>query len=186
MSWRVLVLDQGYEPVKVISWQRAITLVLSGKAEIVEDGDPFNIHTATQTFSFKTIIRQLKSVYRKRKQKIPFTRHNIFLRDNWTCQYCGKIKKNAKSLTWDHVMPRSRGGETSWTNIVTACFPCNQFKANRTPEQAGLKLLHKPFVPKETIALTVKLNLPYSVPESWKTYIDPQSYAYWHVELESS
>jgi 5-methylcytosine-specific restriction endonuclease McrA len=190
MSWnkKVLVVDQSNEPVEIISWQKAITHVLLGKAELVIDGDPFEVRTSSHVYTLTTIIRELKYLYRKHrhvKKAIAFSRHNIFVRDNWTCLYCGEVKK-IKDLTWDHVIPRAQGGPTTWENIATACFPCNQDKANRTPEQAGLTLLQKPYEPKSLMELKIKVkNMPYEIPNSWLAYLDPVSYAYWSEKLDS-
>lgn len=183
MEFKVLVLDQSYQPIKVITWMRAITLVLSGKAELIEDGDIFNIRSADKTFELRSIIRIFTSVVNKKINFVPFTRHNIFLRDQWTCQYCG-IRNRTSELNWDHVIPRSRGGPTSWENIVTACYPCNTRKADRLPEEADMRLLSKPQKPKNVSVLLIKLKSSNSVPSSWKIYLDPKSFAYWHLQLQ--
>jgi 5-methylcytosine-specific restriction endonuclease McrA len=182
-SWKVLVLDSGMEPVQVVSWTRAMSLLFSGKAEIVEEREDVEIRSTSRSFKLPSIIRQFNNIVRKRKAGIPFTRHNIFLRDQYICQYCGKAK-TTKQLTWDHVVPRCQGGQTVWNNIVTACFTCNQTKAGRTPEQAGMALRTKPRKPNATVPVTIRLKGPPSkFPESWRAYLDPQSFAYWNVEL---
>ena len=185
MNWRVLVLDQGYEPVKIVDWTRAMTLVLSGKAEFVDEADIYSIRSSSATFYLTSIIRVLAQIAHRKRKGIPFTQHNIFMRDRWTCQYCGTVKK-ANQLNWDHVFPKSRGGKSTWENIVSACYPCNQKKADRTPEEARMKLLKKPSKPPQTTAFTIRMKGQVAnVPESWKTYLDPASFAYWHVELQS-
>jgi 5-methylcytosine-specific restriction endonuclease McrA len=108
---------------------------------------------------------------------VKFTRHNIFERDHNTCQYCG-IKFDRKDLNLDHVIPRDRGGETSWENIVCSCVPCNSRKGNRTPPEAGLKLLHKPKRPKWRPMLHLQFSKARD--DSWKHFVD---LAYWNVEL---
>jgi 5-methylcytosine-specific restriction endonuclease McrA len=192
MSWskKVLVVDQGNQPVEIISWKRAIRLVLAGKAELIHEGaDPFEIRTTTQVFTLTTVIKELKYLYRKHREaarhNVAFNRQNIFIRDNWTCQYCGDIK-NPKDLTWDHVIPKAQGGVASWENIATACFPCNQNKANRTPTQAGLTLIQMPYKPKSLLELKIRIrNMPSEVPKSWVAYFDPISSAYWLQDLET-
>ena len=111
------------------------------------------------------------------KKEVKFTRHNIFERDHNTCQYCG-IKFDRKDLNLDHVVPRDRGGETSWENIVCSCVPCNSRKGNRTPTEAGLKLLHKPKRPKWRPMLHLQFSKARD--DSWKHFVD---LAYWNVEL---
>ena len=183
MRGNILVLDQSYQPIKVVSWMKAITLVVSGKAELVETEDTINIHSVSQTFQLSTIIRIFKNVVNARKRDVSFTRYNIFLRDHWRCQYCTKHFKT-NQLSWDHVTPKSRGGLTTWENIVTACHPCNTKKAARTPEEARMKLLRKPVKPKSTIQMSIRLKDPTKVPESWKLFLDPTSFTYWHSELD--
>lgn len=176
----VLLLDSTYEPLKVISWMRAMHLVVSGDAEVVEEHDEKIIRSATQEWKMPSVVRQLKKF--RRKGEVQFNRVNVFMRDNWSCQYCGERKK-AQELTFDHVLPRDQGGKTTWENIVAACRPCNSFKDNRTPPQAKMKLLTKPERPKWLPhQMTIRLK---NVPEKWTPYIDLRSLSYWTVELES-
>jgi 5-methylcytosine-specific restriction endonuclease McrA len=185
MNWRVLVLDQSYQPINIIHWTEAVRLLFLEKAEIVENADVFPVRSAKSCFNLASIIRVFQNVAHKKKKNIPFSRYNIFLRDNWTCQYCGKVKKT-NQLNWDHVFPKSRGGKTNWENIVSSCYPCNEKKRDRTPEEAKMKLLRKPVKPKATPQATIRLTTSIqNVPESWKVYLDPESFAYWHVELQS-
>ena len=163
---------------KVIGWQRAIYLVFSGKAEVVEESEGV-LRSATQTWKMPSVIRQL--VKFKRKGDVQFSRINIYMRDAWTCQYCGK-KKSTRELTFDHVLPRSHGGKTNWTNIVTACKRCNDRKADKTPEQAGMKLVRVPEKPKwlpQQMVIRMK-----AIPKEWEPYIDMKSFLYWTTELE--
>src|ERR1035437_2840289 len=111
-----LLLDSTYEPLKVISWTRAMTLVITGDAEVLEESDSL-IHSASIEWKVPSVIRQFNKF--KRKGKVQFSRINIYMRDAWTCQYC-RERKQVKELTFDHVLPRAPGGKTSWTNIVTA------------------------------------------------------------------
>lgn len=174
----VLLLDSTYEPLKVIGWQRAVYLIFSGKAEVIEEGDTFIRSPSTQ-WRLPSVIRQFGRF--RRRSEAQFSRINIYLRDAWTCQYCGK-KKNTRDLTFDHVVPRAHGGKTSWTNVVTACRACNSFKADRTPKQAGMELIKEPVKPKWLPAqVVIRLK---SVPDEWRGYIDEKSLAYWTTELE--
>jgi len=177
---RVLLLDSTYEPLKIITWMKAMQLVVTGDAEVVEESGDNVVRSATQEWKMPSVIRQLKKF--KRKGKAQFSRINIYLRDGWTCQYCNE-RKPTKDLTFDHVLPRDQGGITSWTNIVAACRPCNHYKANRTPEQAKMKLLRRPVEPTWLPAqLVIRMK---KVPEEWKSYVDTRSLVYWTAELET-
>ena len=142
---RTLVLSRGYEPIKIVSWQRAITLLFLGKVEVIEEYD-HDIRSISLVIKIPAVVRLLSAI-RRNRQPVKFSRVNIHGRDRYTCQFCGK-KKPIAELTYDHVVPRSQGGKTTWTNIVTACEGCNRRKANRTPEQAGMRLLAQPVQPK--------------------------------------
>src|SRR5262245_8358214 len=115
---RTLVLSQGYEPVKIVSWQRAITLLFLGKVEVIEEYDR-NIKTTSLVIKIPAVVRLL-GVFRRHKKPVKFSRVNIYGRDDYRCQFCG-AKKSINELTYDHVLPRAQGGKTTWTNIVTAC-----------------------------------------------------------------
>jgi 5-methylcytosine-specific restriction endonuclease McrA len=120
--------------------------------------------------------------YIKVRPKVKFSRKNLYMRDEFTCQYCGRhanmLEYKVKDLNLDHVVPKSRGGRTEWTNIVTTCIECNSRKANRTPEEAGLKLRRKPFEPKFQTMLSIPIGTP-STPKEWRNYL------YWNGELDS-
>jgi 5-methylcytosine-specific restriction endonuclease McrA len=111
------------------------------------------------------------------KKEVKFTRHNIFERDQNTCQYCGKVFER-KDLNLDHVIPRDRGGPTTWENIVCSCIQCNTRKANHTPYEAGMHLIRKPKRPKWRPFIQINFGMTYH--ESWKHFLD---LAYWNVEL---
>lgn len=130
-----LLLNANYLPLGVISWQKAMKLLFKEKVQIVEEYDDRLINGI---FRIPAIVRLCNIVSIKTQMK--FSRDNVFLRDKYMCQYCS----SKKELTLDHVMPRSRGGKTTFENIVTSCMPCNTGKANRTPEEAGLLLKRKP------------------------------------------
>lgn len=175
MTAQTLVLDQSYAPVKVISWQRALTLLFQNKVEILESYDN-EVCSPTFVIKIPAVVRLLRA-FKKFRKPVKFSRVNIYARDRYKCQYCGE-EKPISELTYDHVIPRSQGGTTIWGNIVTACSECNAYKANRTPEQAKMKLLSKPKRPEWVPALTITVNRK-SMPEAWRDYL------YWTGELES-
>lgn len=164
----VLLLDSAMAPVKTISWQRAMILWFQKKAAILEHQD---IELRGETWSYKIpSVVQLKGYVMKQRDKhIRFSRRNIFFRDDNTCQYCHK-KFQPQKLTLEHVLPRCRGGATSWQNIVSACFPCNQRKEGMTPDEAGMKLKREPVRPQGNEFF--RFAMPDEVPEAWKPYID--------------
>ena len=139
----VLVLNQNYEPLNICRVRRAIVLLYRGKAEMLEDGSGF-IQSVTYTFPVPSVIRLAYFIKRPRSQP-KLTRLEVFNRDLYTCQYCGK---ETHQLTLDHVIPRHQSGEHNWGNVVSACIPCNRRKAGRTPEQAGMRLLRLPSPPR--------------------------------------
>jgi len=171
---RTLVLSQGFEPVNIISWQQAITLLFLGKVEVIEEYDR-NIKTTSLVIPIPAVVRLLKA-FRRHRKAVKFSRVNIYGRDKYTCQYCG-TRKPIGELTYDHVVPRAQGGKTTWTNIATCCTDCNREKANRTPEQAGMRLLKTPVQPTATPVLVVTVSRE-SVPDAWRDYL------YWTSELE--
>lgn len=173
---QTLLLNATYEPIDVVNWQRAMTLWCQGKVEIVETHDR-EVRAVTFSFKLPSVVRLLRFVRSKRRPIVQFTRANIYTRDNYTCQYCRKSFPT-NELTFDHVVPVSRGGTRSWENIVSCCIPCNRKKGSRTPEEAGLKLLRKPARPAYTPVFRVTLGIR-RTPESWCDYL------YWSVELEN-
>jgi len=169
---RTLLLNQGFEPVATISWQRAVCLLTLGKVEVVEEYD-LNIRSVYLVIKMPAVVR-LISRLRRQRQRVKFSRQNVLARDRWRCQYCGQ-KKRTVELTYDHVVPRAQGGKTSWENIVTACEDCNARKANRTPRQAGMKLRATPARPDWVPVFVIPLTG--SVPDQWASYL------YWHAEI---
>ena len=139
----VLVLNQNYQPLNVCNVRRAIVLIDLGKAELMENGRG-HIHSVAQTFAVPSIIRLIRMVKRPLMQR-RLSRRAVFYRDDFTCQYCGA---QAKSLTLDHVVPRSRHGSHSWDNVVTACIPCNHWKAGLTCRESDMRLRRQPKIPK--------------------------------------
>ena len=141
---RTLLLSQGYEPIKVISWQRAITLLTLGKVEVVEEYDA-NIRAVSLIIKVPAVVRLLRG-FRRHAKPVKFSRVNIYARDAYKCQYCA-VRCSVSELTYDHVVPRARGGRTTWENIVTCCYPCNGAKGNQTPAKAELRLRALPTQP---------------------------------------
>jgi 5-methylcytosine-specific restriction endonuclease McrA len=139
----VLVLNQNYEPLNVCRARRAVVMLWQGKAEVLEN-DSTMIHSARLSIDLPSVIRLIYLIKRPRPQK-KLSRREVFIRDAYTCQYCGR---ESRTLTIDHVIPRHRGGEHIWENVVSACVACNQKKAGRTPEQAGMRLLRRPTTPR--------------------------------------
>lgn len=169
-----LLLSQSYEPIKIISWQRAITLLFLGKVEVVEEY-AHDVRSVTVVIKIPAVVRLLRA-FRRHHKPVKFSRVNIYARDGYTCQYCG-VRLSVSELTYDHVVPRSQGGATDWTNIVTCCHECNRVKGGRTPRQAGMQLRALPVQPNWVPAVTIRVSLR-SVPDAWRDYL------YWTGELD--
>ena len=173
-----LVLNASFEPIHVVSWQRALQLLFQGKVEVIEDSEQ-EVRTVRITIKVPAVLRLLTYVPVKKRQIVRFSRMNIFLRDSHRCQYCGHhFSKN--QLTLDHVVPVVQGGRKGWENIVTACKPCNQRKGGRTPQQAGMRLTRKPKQPNWLPSANLQFGLT-KTPDRWKIYFkleqgDPEGY----------
>jgi 5-methylcytosine-specific restriction endonuclease McrA len=164
----VLLLNATFEPLQVITWKRAIRLLTLGRVEVVEETNR-EIRTVSLVFRLPAVVRLLRMV-RPRWHAVKLSRANIYLRDNFQCQYCG-AHAEAAELNLDHVVPRTMGGVTSWENIVTSCVPCNRKKGGRTPEEVGMRLLKKPVKPAHLPGFSAELFRRYknaSVPGSSK------------------
>jgi 5-methylcytosine-specific restriction endonuclease McrA len=141
MQEPVLVLNATFEPINVTAVRRAMVLLLKGVAQ-AEELNHAEVHSATRTLKVPSVIRLL--AYRHIPQQTrALSRRNILLRDRNTCQFCGHTF-SASELTLDHVVPRSRGGRSTWENLVACCYQCNNRKGDRTPEEAGLQLVRRP------------------------------------------
>lgn len=160
---KVLVLNASYEPLNITTWKRAAVLLLKGKAEQLEH----NGKVIYPNFPLPTVIRLRQYVSIPHKE-IPLTRRNVLHRDGHTCQYCGYA---GEDLTLDHVIPKSRGGDDSWENIVTACVRCNIKKGNRTPEEAGLTLRQRPRRPHRSLYFEVSKHLRNGSHQEWRKYV---------------
>jgi 5-methylcytosine-specific restriction endonuclease McrA len=175
---QTLLLNATYEPLKIVHWQKAVTLWYQGKVEIISVYDR-EVRAVTFTFRLPSVIRLLRRVrIRRRFDYVPFSRANIYARDNFSCQYCGHAAP-ASDLTFDHVVPVAHGGRKDWENIVTCCITCNRRKGGRTPAQAGMSLVRHPRRPDRAPALRITIGLR-NAPESWRDYL------YWNVELDDS
>ena len=138
----VLVLNQSYEPLTICRVRRAVMLIYRGKAEMLENGVGF-IHSVSDSFPIPSVIRLAYLIKRPRRER-KLTRFEVFNRDRSTCQYCGK---ETRQLTLDHIIPRYRGGQHTWENVVSACVACNRRKAGKTPKEAAMKLIRPPAYP---------------------------------------
>lgn len=174
---RTLILSRGNELIGTISWQRAITLFTLGRVEILESYDR-EVRSVTVIFKIPAVVRLLRKIPYFRRG-VSFSRINIFARDSFACQYCG-VKPGTEKLTFDHVVPKSRGGRTTWENVATACSRCNLRKGNRTPEEAGMRLRTHPHEPASVgiVELTIKRR---TIPKEWRDCL--ASLGYWTDEL---
>lgn len=171
----VLFLDSAYRPLRIETWQDAISDYLNGKVEIVEYSRDRTIRGVRESFPMPLVVRVLRS-FRRDKIRIKFSRLNIYARDGFTCQYDGNVHPT-EDLTFDHVLPRSRGGKTNWENIVTCCSDCNAEKGDRTPGEAKMKLLSVPKKPHYLPSVQVRGMGDRPMPEAWR--------AYWTVGLKN-
>jgi 5-methylcytosine-specific restriction endonuclease McrA len=165
INYPVLVLNQSYEPLAVCRARRALVLIFQGKAEMLENGVGF-IHSIAQAVPLPSVIRLARMVRRPRRAR-KMTRYEIFNRDRYTCQYCSQ---QTRHLTLDHVIPRYRGGQHTWENVVSACVACNRRKAGRTPHEASMKLIRPPGPPSSSPLFSI----PYPHLEArgeWQKYL---------------
>lgn len=188
----VLVLNSLFQAVQVTGTRRALRLFYAGRARAVTpDFSSYDfdnwcdlppgveqrvIRTPTRTIRIPTVI-QLIHYARLPRCEVRFNRRNIFIRDRNRCQYCGRTRTQ-RELNLDHVIPQSRGGKSTWVNVVCACLPCNTRKGARTPEEAGMRLVRPPRKPVGHPLLRARWMGP--CPEEWRTFLDE---AYWNVEL---
>lgn len=185
---KVLVLNKYYQAVQITTVQKAICHLVKGTAKVItpdwathsleewvkiskfhENGNKKMIRSPSVSLLVPDAI-YLPFYEGLPKAEVVFSRKNLFLRDEYRCQYCGKLLKNAKERTIDHVIPKSRGGKTVWSNVVLCCKKCNLKKGDRTPEEAGLKLLKKPKAPKWHALLLEEF--PKHKKEIWKNFLN--------------
>jgi 5-methylcytosine-specific restriction endonuclease McrA len=162
---RVLVLNASHEPINVCTVRRGAVLVLKGRAEVLEEGEGA-LHSERMELARPCVIRLVRYVRIPRdvhRRKI--TRKAVLARDAYTCQYCGR---EASGLTVDHVIPRSRGGESVWENIVASCAPCNRRKGNRLPREVEMHPAKRPKPPGPTVF--IRIASP-RIPVAWEPYL---------------
>jgi len=162
----VLVLNATYEPLNIISVRRAVVLLLKDKAELLEATEQ-RIRSSNMSLPAPSVIRLVHYVRIPRPMRIPLSRHTIMLRDGFACQYCG-ASPHRSQLTIDHVVPKVRGGSSTWDNLVCACKRCNQTKGARTPREAGMTLRTSPGEPRY---LAMVMLDQATRPEAWRRYI---------------
>jgi len=189
---QTLILTNHYRAHEVVGWQDAVTRMFSAKIEVLAQYDEILAVVGRETLrSFPDLKRALRQVIGtdaetltikvpavavlrrsigSTKSGIKFSKINVCQRDNFTCQYCGH-RLPMSHLNYDHVTPRSQGGQTVWDNIVTACYTCNSKKANRTPEQAGMKLLAVPMKPR-VLPMTPPIINVTTAPVEWRPYLE--------------
>ena len=167
----------SYFPLSIWSWQDAVKAVFLDRVSVISEYDR-KIHSPTFEMRLPSVIALKEYVPAARRPA--FTRFNVFLRDSFHCQYCSKTFATS-DLTFDHVVPKSRGGRTSWTNVVTACSPCNLLKGNRLLRESGLVLRR---FPSEPTTQELQENDRYFPPgylhESWRDFL------YWDSELDQT
>ena len=171
-----LVLNATYEPLRIVSWQKAMTMLFQGKVEVIAVYDR-EIRGVTVRVKLPSVLRLLRHVRMKRPfADVPFSRANVYARDDHRCQYCGHRLPPAQ-LTFDHVVPVARGGHKGWDNIVTCCIPCNRGKATAVPSRRACRSSASRAVPRRcpTSRSASGLN---RAPESWRDYL------FWDVHLD--
>ncbi len=199
----VLVLNADYTMLEIVSWQKAVSMLVLEKVRMVERYAERLLRSPSMAIPFPAVV--IRNVYVRTRKRVRFSRRNILARDSYTCQYCGAKPRRASghpdlaALTIDHVVPRAVAREgwvvlpwngkrvriTSWDNVLTACEPCNSRKANRTPKQAGLKLRAAPKAPNPMRIAWMSVQR-YEVPKEWEDYLPDSSpwRGYWTDELE--
>jgi 5-methylcytosine-specific restriction endonuclease McrA len=195
LNSNVLVLNRLYQPVHVTTARRAFTLLAAGAARAMdrqfqlfdypswaalgaEHGDDV-VRTPSRVLKVPRII-VLQAFDRIPRGRIRFSRYNIYARDNNTCQYCNR-HFDRTSLNLDHVVPRSKGGRTTWENVVCSCIPCNLRKGCRTPEEAGMKVVKTPARPRWSPLFRLPRHVRF---DEWKPFLDPVDASYWNTELQ--
>lgn len=183
MHGHVLVLNRNFQPLRVTSMQRAFVLLYIGRAQALGPGfaqfdfpgwiqlplipDHPMVRTAQKSILAPQVI-VLPHYDRLPKSQVRLSRSNVYIRDGYQCQYCG-IKPERSQLNLDHVLPRSRGGKTSWDNVVCCCIACNLRKAARTPAEAGMRLIRTPTQPRFSPPVRALDNPP----EAWRPFLEP-------------
>jgi len=162
----VLVLNQNYEPLNVCNLRRALVMVIDGKAEILEAG-AHGIASTSNVFDAPSVIR-LRYMIRRPRPRVKLTRREVFIRDGYTCQYCGR---QSHELTIDHVIPRSRGGLHAWDNVVSACRACNHRKGGKSVAEARMLLNKQPHEPRAGVYYTIERRVDASIHDEWQKFL---------------
>ena len=168
MTFKALVLNMDYTPFAICSVQRAFLLTYLSKAELVKANSTNSFHTVSNTYPMPSVIKLNRYVTVPYKGVV-LTRENVFKRDGFKCQYCG----TKRELTIDHLIPKAKGGTTSWNNLVTACKKCNSLKGNYSPEEAGLLLSLQPYRPSFIMYLK---DLSENRHEEWMPYLNQKKF----------
>jgi 5-methylcytosine-specific restriction endonuclease McrA len=178
MTDRVLLLNSSYEAISLISQERSIVLLYSGKVTVVAERDITwrSVSIAIRVPSIVRLVNYVRGLS-GRRNIVKMTRKNIMIRDNYTCQYCLK-RHTPDKLNIDHVVPKGQGGKSEWPNLVTACIDCNSEKDCRTPKQAKMVLRKVPKKP-DFLVFTIHRNVK-DVPEDWRSYL------YWNTEIDQT
>jgi|SRR5208282_2420231 len=163
---RTLILDIAMRPHGIVNWMQSICLVVQGKVDVLEEYDA-TVRSPSLTLYVPAVVKLRKVC--KPNGGIRFSRANVYMRDKFRCCYCG-LKKKPRELTYDHVVPHSKGGRRTFSNIVTACQPCNLKKGDRTPEQAGMRMHYRPTQPTDLALQPLLLDLS-KVPPQWEPYL---------------
>ena len=161
---QTLVLDQGYQPINTVPWTKAMLYIAKDKVDVLSEYEQ-EVHC---NIGMPAVVRIRHKIHTN-KQRIKFSRQNVLARDRFKCQYCGDSGRGVV-LTFDHVVPRSKGGKTCWENIVMACQSCNSEKADKTPSEAGMRLRTRPARPTWVPVFNFALRDVRSVPEEWRDY----------------
>ncbi len=165
---KTLLLTPSYQPHRVINWMDAVKMKYENTADVVVEYDD-TISSPSVTWKLPAVMR-LKRLTKAHKRQVKFSRYNVFLRDGFQCQYCGRKDLPYHCLTYDHMTPRALGGKTTWDNIVTACQSCNSWKGAKTCEQAGMFPRKKPIKPK-TLPFEPNIVDVENAPKEWMDYL---------------
>ena len=161
-----LLLNASYEPLKVISWERAITLMFLGKVEVLDEYSR-EVRSVSLAVKVPAVVRLLNFA-KIGRHRPPLSKPNLLARDEFCCQYCNQ-ELSGRDATVDHVVPRWRGGLTTWDNVVVACRHCNRRKGGRTPKEAGMKLKKEPAQPEWLPVLSIRFHK--NIPEAWLIFL---------------
>ena len=163
----VLLLNYSFEPLKIISWNKALTLFFRRKVDILEKYSHRIIRSSTKEFHMPSVVRLKRYIYLQKYSKLRLSKENIFFRDSYSCAYCKK-HFSKKDLTLDHILPLSRGGTKSWENLITACKNCNNKKGNQVTLDRSVS--HQAFEPSIQSFIQIRMNT-HAIPKEWKLYL---------------